>query len=152
VTDVEIVPASQQDKHVLRNLMPLYLHDFSEFNDGDVDEQGRFEYPWLDAYWTDTDRHPFLFRAGDHWAGFALIRTGDPNDVAEFFVLRKYRRHGVGQAAARALFARFPGRWQVRQMAANARATAFWRAAIPVPFTESDLPMGPVQYFSIAAE
>jgi hypothetical protein len=38
--------------------------------------------------------------------------------------------------AARAVFAKFPGEWQVREMTANSGATAFWRTAIPVPFTE----------------
>jgi predicted acetyltransferase len=33
--------------------------------------------------------------------------------MAEFFVLPKYRRGGVGTDAARAVFARFPGEWHV---------------------------------------
>ena len=51
---------------------------------------------------------------------------------------------------ARAVFARFPGKWQVREMAANIRATAFWRDAIPVAFTENTNDHGPVQHFHIA--
>ena len=57
-------------------------------------------------------------------------------DSTSGFVLRKYRRAGIGTIAARALFARFPGRWQVRQLAMNAAATAFWRRAILVSFDE----------------
>jgi predicted acetyltransferase len=70
--------------------------------------------------------------------------------MAEFFVMRKYRRGGVGVIAARAVFARFPGEWQVRELAANAGAVAFWRKAIPVPFTEDMNDEGPVQHFVIA--
>ena len=70
-------------------------------------------------------------------AGFALHRnesrlTGEHgvHDVAELFVLRKYQRSGVGEQMARWLFDRFPGRWEVRQKAENARAIAFWRRVI----------------------
>ena len=67
--------------------------------------------------------------------------------MAEFFVLRKYRRGGVGTDAARAVFARFPGEWQTRQQFENTGAIAFWRRAIPVPFDETPNDEGPVQRF-----
>ena len=50
--------------------------------------------------------------------------------MAEFFVMSKYRRRGVGSEAARFAFDRFPGRWEVREMAANTPAQAFWRRVI----------------------
>jgi predicted acetyltransferase len=34
--------------------------------------------------------------------------------MSEFFVLRKYRRQGIGRTAAVELFERFPGPWRVR--------------------------------------
>jgi predicted acetyltransferase len=48
----------------------------------------------------------------------------------QFFVLRRYRRHGVGEQAARFLFDRFAGRWEVREQPGNDGATAFWRRVI----------------------
>ena len=83
--------------------------------------------------------------------GFALVRSGTPHDMAEFFVLRKYRRGGIGRAAARAVFARFPGAWQTRQQWENTGAIDFWRTAIPVPFDEGETDEGPVQRFVIPA-
>ena len=151
VTEVVIVAAAATDKSVVRNLLELYLHDFSEMTAADVDEHGLFGYDYLDHYWTEADRHPFLIRADGHLAGFALVRSGAPHDMAEFFVLRKYRRGGVGLLAARALFAMFPGEWQVREMTANPGATAFWRRAIPVPFEEEVIAAGPLQRFRIEA-
>jgi predicted acetyltransferase len=148
VDQLEVLEPRLAQKPVVRRLLELYLHDFSEFTDADVDGRGRFGYPHLDLYWTEPERRPFLFRADGHWAGFALVRTGTPHDMAEFFVLRKYRRSGVGVEAARNLFARIPGEWQVRQMTANTGATAFWRRAIPFEFEEEFTPNGPVQRFS----
>ena len=148
-TRVEVVDASLELKPVLRRLLELYIHDFSEFEPYDVDESGHFGYQYLDNYWTERERRPFLFRVDGHWAGFALVRTGAPNDMAEFFVMRRYRRGGIGLEAARAVFERVPGAWQVRQIAANSGATEFWRRAIPVEFEQTTNDDGPVQHFSI---
>jgi predicted acetyltransferase len=51
-------------------------------------------------------------------------------DVVEFFVMRKYRRKGVATEFARRIFARFPGRWEVRIVHNNAAAQAFWRHVV----------------------
>ena len=48
----------------------------------------------------------------------------------EFFVMRKYRRIGVGSAFATRLFDMFPGRWEVAEVAPNTNGAAFWRAVI----------------------
>ena len=146
---VEVLEAKVEDKSVVRRLLELYLYDFSEFTDADVDAHGGFGYRFLDNYWTEDDRRPFLFRAGGAWAGLALVRVGVPHDMAEFFVMRKYRRGGVGRAAAREVFARFPGPWQVRQEPTNPAATRFWHTAIPVAFEEDTTESGPVQRFSM---
>jgi predicted acetyltransferase len=146
---VEVVAATLDDKLAISRLLELYQYDFAEFTDEDVDEHGSFGYRFLDQHWTDADRHPFLIRNDGNIAGFAFVLSGRPHDMAEFFVMRKYRGRGVAAHAAHALFAMFPGEWQVRELAANKRATSFWRKAIPVPFTEDTNDKGPVQHFHI---
>ena len=110
----QIDPASPAEEPVLDRLLELYSHDFSERTGADVGDDGTFGWRFLDRYWSEPDRHAFLFRVDGRLAGFALVRSGDPHDMAEFFVLRKYRRGGVGTEAARAVFAGFPGVWQTR--------------------------------------
>lgn len=133
---IEIQPASPSDKQILRNLMELYLHDFSEYENSDVDEHGLFGYERLDHYWTEPERHPFLIRVDGKLAGFVLVRDMHPQDqpvthsIAEFFVMRKYRRQGIGRQAAFAIFDLFPGQWNVCQEEANLPAQAFWRRVI----------------------
>jgi predicted acetyltransferase len=144
---VEVIPALLEHKNAIAHLLELYQYDFTEFTDEDVDDNGSFNYRYLDHYWTEADRHPFLIRSEGMIAGFAFVRAGRPHDMAEFFILRKYRGRGVALLAARTIFAMFPGEWQVREVAANARATAFWRNAIPVEFTEDTSVNGPVQHF-----
>jgi predicted acetyltransferase len=134
---VTMHPAAEHERAVLENLAQLYCHDWSEMLPLDVGDDGRFADFGLASYWTDDWRHPFLLRSDGKLAGFALIAarskiTGDGGvfDMTEFFVLRRFRRQGVGLAAAFAAFDRFQGRWEVRQRQENPGATAFWRRAI----------------------
>jgi predicted acetyltransferase len=146
---VEVIEASDEDRSVVRRLLQFYHYDFSEFDDADVDSHGEFLHRYFDEYWTDSDRKAYLFRVGGAWAGLALVFTGLPHDLAEFFVMRKYRRRGVGAEAAAQLFARFPGDWTVRQQLSNPAATTFWRKAISYPYRETVENSEVVQRFTV---
>jgi len=130
-------PAAQRP--VLGRLLQLYLHDFSEFAPigsphGEVGAEGRFTYPRVESYWQEIGHIPLLIRADDHLAGFALVNQWSAlerpleHSVAEFFVLRKYRRARVGTRAALLIFRRYPGRWEVPVAWYNPPALAFWRS------------------------
>jgi predicted acetyltransferase len=134
---VELQPARQEDAPILLNLIELYSHDFSEFWPMDIGEDGRFGYTSLPLYWSEPGRHPFLIRTDGHLAGLALVRQGSEFsgsatvwDLAEFFVLRGWRRHGVGTRAAHQVWRRLAGDWEVRVMQSNLAAQLFWKRAI----------------------
>ena len=50
----------------------------------DVNLHGEYLHRYFDEYWTDSDRQAFLFRVEGALAGFALVFTGEPHDIAEF--------------------------------------------------------------------
>lgn len=133
---IELKLAAASQKIILRHLLELCQHDYSQYNQADVNEYGLFDYPYLDHYWTEPGRYPFLIQCQRQWAGLALVRVIEEPDLtplhtlAEFFVLRKYRRQGVGQTAAWAIFRQFPGRWRVGQEAENRPAQLFWQRVI----------------------
>jgi predicted acetyltransferase len=122
---------------LVTNMLELYMHDLSEAFPMDLGPDGRFGYDLL-RYWQEPEtRFPFLIRADGQLAGFAFVARGSPAtddasdlDVAEFFVLRRYRRSGVGRQAAFQLWDRMPGRWIVRVSDRNHRGQPFWRAII----------------------
>jgi predicted acetyltransferase len=159
---INIIPATESDRPILVNLIQLYLYEFTAFKEWDLEEDGRFQDHLLDGCWTTDERNPFLIRANGNLAGFAIVDSrshlsGDRGtwDVGDFFVLRRYQGRGVGEHAARELFDRFRGRWEVRQMAANLGAQAFWRKVI-ARYTgglfeevqwNDDRWCGPVQFF-----
>ena len=133
----ELLPAGPQDRAILRNLMQYYMYDFSEFEGVDVDARGRFPRYWpLPFYWKEPGRYAYLIRADSVLAGFALAYQVEWRQetpvywMAEFFVLRRYRRAGVGRSAACQVFDRLRGIWRVGQILANTPAQAFWRRII----------------------
>jgi predicted acetyltransferase len=137
-TRVSLEVAAPETMPVLGNLLELYQHDLSECFRVDPGPDGRFGYERLPLYWSEPERRfPFLIRCDSRLAGFALVTLGSPAsddptvyDVAEFFVLRRYRRVGVGRQAARLLWDRFPGRWFVRVFSRNTKALEFWREVV----------------------
>jgi predicted acetyltransferase len=160
---IDLVPTTASDAPVLGRLLQLYAYDFSEMTGADLGSDGLFPLgPGLSPSWSDPRRHSFVLRVGGHPGGFAILDegsrlTGDSAtmDVAEFFVMRKYRRQRIGSEAAARAFDLFPRPWEVRQMASNAAATAFWRSAIrdytagqfQETFVDDERWRGPVQSF-----
>jgi hypothetical protein len=57
--DIQIRVPSRSDRELIRRMMELYLHDFSEFEGGDLDEHGQFGYGDLDYFWFEPT-HCFL--------------------------------------------------------------------------------------------
>ena len=133
---IELHEARVDEKPTVRHLMELYQYDLSETERTDVGPDGRFGYPYLEDYWFDADRHPFLIRVDGQLAGLVLVRRvgeeeGEPvHEIAEFFIMRKYRRRGAGRSIARRVLDAFPGIWTVMQREENQLAQAFWRRVI----------------------
>src|SRR5271165_2667930 len=128
---LEIVPVALEQAPTLANLLELYVHDFSEFLDLEIGEDGRFGYPGLSLYWSEPGRHPFFVKLDGKYAGLVLVkREGAVWDMAEFFILRGCRRRGIGTEVAHQVWKRFPGLWEVRVMEANATGQEFWARAI----------------------
>jgi predicted acetyltransferase len=135
--NIEVTPAGTEHKSALANLLELYQHDFSEFVDVELGQDGRFGYKYLPLYWSEPNRFPFLIQVDGKLAGFALVRRGsevsgnrDVWDMAEFFVVRGYRKRGVGTRAAHQVWRRCPGKWEIRVMPSNESAREFWSAAV----------------------
>lgn len=135
--NIELVEVIETDKSALRQLMELYAYDFSEYDDADVNEHGRYGYTYFDYYWTEESRHPFFIFVEEILAGFVLINeycyvatVPGTKSIAEFFVMRKHRRQGVGRAVAIQVFNRFPGPWEVIQHGGNEPSIVFWETII----------------------
>jgi predicted acetyltransferase len=127
----------KEEKMILNNLMQFYFYDFSEFVDSDVEDNGLYGgYPYWDDYWISVEnRFPYFLKANGKNVGFVLVRFIDSIDIpyfsiAEFFVMKKYRRLGIGKRAAMKVFDMHRGRWEVFQLERNIPAQQFWNNVI----------------------
>jgi predicted acetyltransferase len=125
------------DKPVLARLFELYRYDLSEYDGAHLSRHGLYGYRFLDHYWTEKGRHPFFIITDGVISGFLLVSDtcclcgpGEANSIAEFFILRKYRRKGIGRAAAVSAFKMFPGKWEVVQHPDNKPSMNFWENVI----------------------
>ena len=91
----------------------------------------------LARWFADDSSHPLMILKDDRPAGFALVSRPLRNQrdqidycMAEFFVTPAARRLGVGRDAARLIFNRFAGTWEVTEFLYNKPAVAFWRAIV----------------------
>lgn len=135
--EIEVSPATPEEKPVLQRLLQFYLHDLSEFHDAEMGEDAVFREFTLDSYFADSAKAPFLIRVNGKLAGFALIsgevlmpESEGGKCINEFFVLRRYRGMGVGQAAVGEILSMAPSRWEVRVVEQNHPALHFWQAAL----------------------
>ena len=136
----ELVPVTGQTpllQPVLQSLAKMYCYEWSQYNGIEVNEQGDFPFEkYVPTYWQSPARRAFLFRvsgdAGARWAGFALmdedfvLEPAADHSMAEFFVMHRYRRVGLGKWAALELFRRFPGEWELGRNPKNLGSVPFW--------------------------
>jgi predicted acetyltransferase len=146
--EIKIEPIMLEQKSVFVQLMNLYDYDFTEFDDRDINEYGYFGYSYTDYLWTEGGRHPFFIRVDGKIAGFIIVKDNstqrfnyiddkDAHSINEFFVMKKYRRTGIGTFAAQAVFDKFKGKWEICQMPNNIPARKFWKSIIS-EYTQND--------------
>ena len=86
-------------------------------------------------YWDDPNAFPFLIRYDGELAGFAIVnKSGSEPGIdylmAQFFIMRKFKRQGIGRQVAYQCFDRFSGVWEVMVFPGCESTYRFWRAVI----------------------
>jgi len=134
--DIKIEKVTIDEKEILKNLMEKYDYEFSQYEKKDVNDLGLYGYKYIDHYWTEENRHAFFIKVDKKLAGFILVnKNGDNNfhtdySIAEFFVMYKYKRLGVGSYSVNYIFDKFRGKWQITYAQINKPASAFWNKTV----------------------
>jgi predicted acetyltransferase len=130
---VRIEQVTPRERDVLWRYLQFYIYDMSRFT-GAQPAGGVFPYSPFDAYLAERERRSAWWaKVGGEIAGFALVRLAADegrHEVAEFFIVNRWRRRGIGLAFARQLLTRFPGPWMLQELANNRGAIAFWRRVL----------------------
>ena len=128
---------SEEDKNIIYNLMQLYTYELSFFEDQTTSfellENGLFKISkYVDLYWKEEERHPYILKYDGKLAGFVLARFNEDKmyEISEFFVLNKYRKLGAGTFMANEMFNKYKGKWEIRTLLKNKPAQDFWRKVV----------------------
>ncbi len=135
--NIELKRVTIEEKEILRNILEKYDYEFSQWDKRDVNMLGLFGYNYLDYYWTEEKRWVYFIKVDGKLAGFVMvIDLPEVHDretdfqMAEFFVLYKYRRSGVGRQAFFEVLNLHKGRWQLKMHPANIASVHFWNRVI----------------------
>ncbi len=134
---VEWVPTGPEHTELVRNLYQFYAYESSDWEQEDVEVDGRFYIhdDHLARYWQEPDWSAHLILVDGFIAGFVLIERSElPGlealELADLFVLKKYRRQGIGRALATQILLSGANAWLVRFYRQDETAVAFWHAVL----------------------
>jgi predicted acetyltransferase len=99
--------------------MEKYDYEFSQYENIDVNDIGLYGYNYIDHYWTEENRYAFFIKINGKLAGFIMVNNIDETEMktnfsmAEFFIMYKYKRLGIGAYAVKNIFEKFKGKWKI---------------------------------------
>lgn len=124
---MELLTVNENNKHILYHLMQAYEAEFSAITGKVPNADGLFA---RDTEW-DTDHDAYLVFLDGAPVGFAIKGNLDQHhDISEFYIIPCKRGRQLGAQVACAVFDRYEGAWQVRQIEGADQARLFWRKAI----------------------
>jgi predicted acetyltransferase len=149
---ITLTRAAQDERHIVRYFFVCFFNDLAQYDPNIVinkhglpiwsltpgGENIKTVHECADFNWwiRDSCEH-WIIRVDGIPAGSILI-LADKNhlpdgvdfELLDFYITPKYRRQGVGKAAARLAFDLHHGAWQVFELAGNTPAQKFWHAVI----------------------
>lgn len=134
---VELLQTGPEHADLVRNLYQYYAYESSDWEQEDVEVDGRFyvHEPHFERYWQAPGWSASLILVDGFIAGFILVERSelpgiDAFELADLFILKKYRRLGVGLAVARQTLCDSQADWLLRCYREDTQALAFCRAVL----------------------
>ncbi len=136
VSKIKLLSAKMADYPVIQNMASYYSYDLSEYM-GWAQQSDGTQSTGVDyiKYWKTENTFPFIIKYQDKLMGFVIVDK-DVSDlsndfnIAQFFILRKFKGKGVGRYVAFQCFNKFCSNWEVFVMPGNEGAYRFWRKII----------------------
>ncbi|TMV43392.1 GNAT family N-acetyltransferase [Paenibacillus mesophilus] len=132
--EIAIDPIKEEELSVLNNLFEFAAYDLSEFSKANIKKTGLYE-PKINVadLYNDNNYYLYMVRAEEQLAGFVIVKYMEEENLHylnHFFILRKYRKQGIGRKVAEQVFDMFKGRWRVSEFDWNVSAQMFWRKVL----------------------
>ena len=134
---VELIPTGPEHIELIRNLYQFYAYESSDWEQEDVEVDGRFYIhdEHLARYWQEPQWSANLILVDGYIAGFLLVERSelaglDAQELADLFILKRYRRKGIGSAIATQVLCSGAANWLVRFYDQDEVSQAFWRTVL----------------------
>ncbi|NNA65998.1 MULTISPECIES: GNAT family N-acetyltransferase [Pseudomonas] len=134
---VELIQTGPEQAELIRNLYQFYAYESSDWEQEDVELDGRFyiHEEHLARYWQDPQWSANLLLVDGYIAGFLLIERSElagvnALELADLFILKRYRRKGIGRALATQVLSSGEADWLVRFYDQDEVSQAFWRSVL----------------------
>jgi len=133
--NIEVAKVRFEEKSILDNLLKMYCYEWSQYNMFDVNQLGEYEFEYhINDYLGKDNYYSFFVKVDGKLAGFVFIDDdctfNSDYAIAEFFIMYKYRRAGVGRYVANTMFDMFHGKWEVGRHPHNINSMKFWDSVI----------------------
>ena len=132
---IQLIQTSAEQLPLIRNLYQFYAYESPDWEEEDVETDGRFYVhdPYLALYWQREDWSAQLILVDGFIAGFLLIERSelpgvDALEFADLFILKKYRRQGIGRALVEQVILASQHSWIVSLYPQDPLAVPFWQA------------------------
>lgn len=130
---IALLPTTAEQLPLIRNLYQFYAYDSSDWEQEDVEIDGRFYIhdEHLQRYWQEPGWSASLILADDCIAGFLLVERSelpgiDAAEFADLFILKRYRRQGIGRSLVQQVMGDGSA-WLLRFYRQDELACAFWQ-------------------------
>ncbi|MBV4531160.1 GNAT family N-acetyltransferase [Pseudomonas sp. SWRI107] len=134
---IELLKTHPEQADLIRNLYQFYAYESSDWEQEDVEVDGRFyiHEPHLQRYWHSPGWGAHLVLVDGFIAGFVLIEASEvPGinalELADLFILKRYRRQGIGSVVAGQFLADTRTAWLLRYHAQDSAAAGFCQALL----------------------
>ncbi|PPA71065.1 GNAT family N-acetyltransferase [Jeotgalibacillus proteolyticus] len=131
---ITLTKVKESQKHILRNLYSLYLHDLSAFTAKlEIGEDGSFHYESLERFWEIDGISPYFIKLETDIIGFLLLlerpflKKENDFGVNDLFILNQFKGKGWGREAVNLLFEQRKGKYFVIELEENRPAVSFWK-------------------------
>lgn len=137
--NIKLTAATWADHPIIQNMGRFYVYDMSEYcgfgPDWEIPKNGLYECMDFKHYWSNEKAFPFLIHYSNELVGFVIIdKKGSESiidfNMAQFFILRKFKNKGIGKYVATLCFEKCLGIWEIMVMPENHGAYRFWQSII----------------------
>lgn len=142
--DILLNKVKDEEREILFRLLQYSLFEESENDLNEMNENALFDYSYFDNYFTDDDRDAYFIieNQTNKLLGFVMVNEHvqmcyKGHSIAEFLIIPKYRKRGIGKKVAFEIFDKYLGNWEIKPSFNSVKAYSFWKKTV-VDYTNNN--------------